>query len=417
MNNYNTNKKYFETNLIKKENKCESEIMPNIQNILITQCYEDILYIGCEAISTTKSTICKHCNQEIKRFKQYKITYPTYAKYNNKNIILKLKSKQYYCEHCNKTTTEQLIDKKEKAQKTKSFIQSMIDTLKETVSYSMVARTYKVSVSNVIRHFDENTKNKNMIKGVEKQEIKNLSIDELRFIKSKESSYQCIIVESNTNQIIDILETRKQEQVKDYLKENYKNIETLSQDLWLPYKIAGKSLNNQIQIIPDRFHVVRQFTWSFTRDRIKLQKQEGIKTNKNWKILTKRESKLDKKGKKKLEEVLEKYPKIKILHKAKEMAYETFKKQEIGEYKKKLEELKNYVKENELQEFEKALKTIENWEEDIENMFKYDYTNGAVERINRTIKQSKNIAFGFKNLERATKLMQYRVNKCTINVA
>lgn len=50
-------------------------------------------------------------------------------------------------------------------------------------------------------------------------------------------------------------------------------------------------------------------------------------------------------------------------------------------------------------------------------MFKYDYTNGAVERINRWVKQSKNIAFGFKNLERATKLMQYRVNKCTINVA
>lgn len=50
-------------------------------------------------------------------------------------------------------------------------------------------------------------------------------------------------------------------------------------------------------------------------------------------------------------------------------------------------------------------------------MFKYDITNGVVERINRTIKQSKNIAYGYRNLERATKLVQYRVNKCTLKVS
>ena len=65
----------------------------------------------------------------------------------------------------------------------------------------------------------------------------------------------------------------------------------------------------------------------------------------------------------------------------------------------------------------KAIKTIQVWEQDIENMFKYDITNGVVERINRTIKQSKNIAYGYRNLERATKLVQYRVNKCTLKVS
>ncbi len=118
MSNYNTNKRYFETVLSKKENICKMEITLDIANIIITQCYHEISYIGYEGKSTTKSTICKHCLKEITRFKQYKTTYTIYAIYNSKIILLKLSSKQYYCQDCKKTTTEKLIDKGEKKQKT-----------------------------------------------------------------------------------------------------------------------------------------------------------------------------------------------------------------------------------------------------------------------------------------------------------
>ena len=62
--------------------------------------------------------------------------------------------------------------------------------------------------------------------------------------------------------------------IKEHLKDNYKNIQTVSQDLWKPYKTVVKSLYEEVEIIPDRFHVVRQFTWAFTRERIKLQKKK-----------------------------------------------------------------------------------------------------------------------------------------------
>ncbi|NLU54585.1 MAG: transposase, partial [Firmicutes bacterium] len=51
-----------------------------------------------------------------------------------------------------------------------------------------------------------------------------------------------------------------------------------------------------------------------------------------------------------------------------------------------------------------------NWHEEILNMFDYPYSNGAMERINRSIKQIKNICYGVKSLPRTLKLMQYRVN-------
>ena len=279
----------------------------------------------------------------------------------------------------------------------------------------MIARTHKISVSNVIRCFDEVSKQIEISK--DKDKIKHISIDELRFVKSKQANYQFIIVDTTTRKIQEILQDRKQSVIKEHLKNNYKNIQTVSQDLWKPYKTVAKSLYEEVEIIPDRFHVIRQFTWAFTRERIKLQKKEGIKTNRNWKILTKRQRNLDEKGKEILEELLKKHKQLEIIHTAKEKAYETFKRQSIEEYRKKLEELKEYVKENNIQEFKKAIKTIQVWEQDIENMFKYDITNGVVERINRTIKQSKNIAYGYRNLERATKLVQYRVNKCTLKVS
>ncbi|MGP1598598.1 ISL3 family transposase [Peptoanaerobacter stomatis] len=307
------------------------------------------------------------------------------------------------------------MDKKEKKQKTKNFTQTIIDTLQENVSYSMIARTHKISVSNVIRCFDEVAKQIEISK--DKDEIKHISIDELRFVKSKQANYQFIIIDTTTRKIQEILQDRKQSVIKEHLKNNYKNIQTVSQDLWKPYKTVAKSLYEEVEIIPDRFHVIRQFTWAFTRERIKLQKQEGIKTNRNWKILTKRQRNLDEKGKERLEELLKKHKQLEIIHTAKEKAYETFKRQSVEEYREKLEELKEYVKENNIQEFKKAIKTIQVWEQDIENMFKYDITNGVVERINRTIKQSKNIAYGYRNLERATKLVQYRVNKCTLKVS
>lgn len=149
---------------------------------------------------------------------------------------------------------------------------TIIDTLQENVNYSMIARTHKISVSNVIRCFDEVSKQIEISK--DKDKIKHISIDELRFVKSKQANYQFIIVDTTTRKIQEILQDRKQSVIKEHLKDNYKNIQTVSQDLWKPYKTVVKSLYEEVEIIPDRFHVVRQFTWAFTRERIKLQKKK-----------------------------------------------------------------------------------------------------------------------------------------------
>jgi transposase len=313
----------------------------------------------------------------------------------------------YYCSDCKASTTERLLDINGQQQKTNDFLKAMIGSLKETVTYSAIARMYKVSISNVIRHFD---KLKLQEKQVNPRKVRNLAIDEVKFIKLKNAKYQCVLIYSDTHKIIAILKTRQQKFVKEYMFNTFESLDTITQDLWSPYRSIARSCFPKAKVIADPFHVVRQFMWAFSRTRIALAKQQGVKTNKNWKILTKRYSKLDKKGKEKVTNLLNENPQLKAAHMAKELALEMLSCKNKVLYLELLSLFKEFIDENKLVEFEVAYKSVMNWHNEILNMFDYSYSNGAIERVNRVIKQSKNIAFGFLNLSRATKLIQYRVN-------
>jgi len=406
MRNYNTVKVHFETVLCKHPTD-NCEIVLSINQIKILATYEDENYIGFEGKSTSKEGVCKHCGQVIKKIKDHKTTCTTIGKYNSKNIILKLTKTLYYCSDCDSSTTERLLDVTGNQQKTDSFLKSMLSSLKEMVTFSAIARMYKVSVSNVIRHFDQAEFVENQ---VNPSTVRNLSIDEVRFIKLKHANYQCVLMDADTRQIITILETRQKKFVKKHVSSMFKTLDTITQDLWSPYRSIAHSCFPEAKVIADPFHVVRQFMWAFSRTRVALAKEHGVKTSRNWRLLTKRYSRLDKRGKEKVALLLENNPALMAAHVAKELALEMFSCKDKNLYIKLLQNFKDFIDENTLDEFQIAYKSAKNWHNEILNMLDSDYSNGAIERANRVIKQSKNIAFGFLNLTRATKLVQYRIN-------
>ncbi len=119
---------------------------------------------------------------------------------------------------------------------------------------------------------------------------------------------------------------------------------------------------------------------------------------------------MDKRGLEKLDTLLNADPELKAAHDAKEMALEMFRCKDKALYLKLLPTFKKLIDQHDLVEFQKAYNSLLNWHDEIMNMFDYDYSNGAMERGNRTIKLTKNISFGVRNLSRVTKLIQYRVN-------
>lgn len=100
----------------------------------------------------------------------------------------------------------------------------MLTTLRETVSYSTVARIYNVSPKYVINHFD---KHSNQL-SINRENVEHLSIDELRFMNKNEANYQFIIVNTYTKEVLDIISDRTQKNVKKFLETNYYGIKTVS---------------------------------------------------------------------------------------------------------------------------------------------------------------------------------------------
>ena len=406
MKNYNTVKQYFETKLINHPTT-DCKLSLNLGNVAITETYEDESYIGFTGRSAGAECHCKRCGQVITNLKQYKTTYTILAKINSKNVVLKLRKKMYHCPDCDSSTVEQLLDVSGKNQKSNSFIRSMLRCLKETMTYSTLARLYKVSVSNVIFHFDKAVFKETQI---DRSKVRNISVDEVRLTKQKFSNYQFVIMDSDTKQVLDILESRCANVIQNHLEQHYKGISTFTQDLWKTYKNVALKVISNVKIIADPFHVVRLFMWAFSRTRVALAKKKGLKTNKNWKLLTKAKTKLDKCGHDKLDALLDPDPELKAAHDAKEMALEMFRCKDKALYLKLLPTFKELIDQHNLVEFQTAYNSLLNWHEEIMNMFDYDYSNGAMERGNRTIKLTMNISFGVRNLSRVTKLIQYRVN-------
>lgn len=403
----NTVKLHFETILVKKEAKI-TDIVPQIEQVQITKAYEDQNYIGFEGVSLSEKGVCQHCGMVLTKVKDRRFSYTSLGLFNSRVVVLKLKKKLYYCPLCCRSTAERLLHIEGQEQRTKPFIDSMIASLKETVSYSTVARTHKISVSNLIRHFDKAVLAENK---VNVEDVRNLSIDEVGIMKNKGcGNYQCIFKDADRNMVVGILKTRQKVAVKEYMDSTFKNLSTVSQDLWNPYRQVVYELFPDCKVIADQFHVVRQFMWAFSRTRIAIAKKQNHSTNKNWKLLTKRCKKLDERGRFKLDRILKEDAELKIAHQAKEMALELFESKDKFEYIERLAVFKEFIEEHNLIEFKKAYRCIQNWEKEVLNMIESSYSNGSMERTNRLIKQSKNIAFGFKNLERTTKLIQYRAN-------
>lgn len=428
MTKYNTKKRIFETILTNFPKK-STEILINIENTNIINIYENNTHIGFHIKSTTKTTKCKICNLDLTRSKGFNDIVVNYGKYNSKIILIRANLKKYHCMNCKATTIENLINKTGKIQVSNNVIDSIILDLKSNSNYTDVAKKYGESITNIQARFDKYRKNIEV--DMSKRKVYAIGVDEVSMIKYVLKStpsrleasygakreyipynYQFVVIDHETGNIIDIINGRTKKIVLELVKTRYESVENVTMDLWKTYRDIFNSEFEAINVIADRFHVVRNFVWAFSRGRIDLFKACSITTTKHWKILTCRESKLDEKGKNRLEIILNKIPGLKVLHQAKEMALETFKKQELESFQTKYETLKEFIYDNELIEFYKAIQTVEAWKKEIDNMFIYsEFSNGKVERMNTALKKIKSYAYGFSNSERTFALVKHKLNK------
>ncbi len=188
---------------------------------------------------------------------------------------MRIMKNRFKCNICNKVSLEPTFGVKYKNQIANCIKGNVINYLFKKFTYIDSARLSFISPSTVIKIFD----NYNVIyKRYTK--IENILIDELRLISNKKK-FQFVVIDADSKEIIDILETRNQKDVTEYLLNNFSigNLKTVTMDLWNPYKNAvtkfNKLTNRNVQIIAYKFHFVRQLMWDL--DDFRIEEYEKIK--------------------------------------------------------------------------------------------------------------------------------------------
>jgi len=178
--------------------------------------------------------------------------------------------------------------------------------------------------------------------------LKKLGIDEIALTKGQ-GNYCAVLVDLERSELLAILPSRKQEEIKKVLLswgvDILERIEEVSIDLWKGYKSLAIELMPNIQVVADRFHVMLQVNKELDGERKKEKraavkklnqtklpeekiKQErilaGIKSSKY--PLLKNEVNLSEEQESKLIEVKNVSPTLDMMHKLKEEFRKIFEK-------------------------------------------------------------------------------------------
>ena len=313
-----------------------------------------------------------------------------------KFVYIHLRKRRYRCK-CGKGLLKIIIFllNTKDIQQDLSYI---IELLRNTTSFTQIARENNTSVTKVMCIFDMIFYSLNELP---------VAIDEFKGNTGGEK-YNCIITDPENRVVLDILPTRKMYDLikyfKEFPKENRMEVELFVSDMWKIYfKVSETWLKNATQVV-DKYHWIRQIIWAFERVRKEEQKKFPKSERKYFKhsrkLLLKRFDKLNDEQKQQVNIMLYKSANLNIAHWFKEDFLKMLDCNDREEAKKRMSEWIDSALDSGIAHLEKCAKTMLNWLNGTLNSFLTPITNGFTECCNNKIKVLKRNAYGYQNFNR-----------------
>lgn len=326
------------------------------------------------------------------------------------HTYLKLKKQRYNCKHCQSTFTLKTNVVNANCCISINTKVAIALNAQDKISEKDIAKNHNVShstVSRVIDNFYDYYKpNFNYLPA-------HLCFDEFKSVKSAAGAMSFIFCNSETGEIVDIVEDRRLHVLKNYFLQYSKkardSVKTIVIDMYSPYISLIKEVFPNTKIIIDKFHIIQLFSRALNKTRIRVMnrdKKNYNKLKKYWKLLLKDHSKIDSihftyhRSFKKLMREIDIINYLLALDPELKASYELYQHVRFCIQNKNLNLLKNVFvdKKHIVSDYMKtAIDTIRKYIDYVENTLKYDYTNGVLEAINNKIKVIKRIAFGYRS--------------------
>ena len=230
-----------------------------------------------------------------------------YYKVNINNSIIKTRlmhveidMRRYKCKDCKKSFKQSFSFYKPGESISQVTKIAILDELKETVSYSYVARQYGVSTNAVINYFDALPRQQRL-------QLPNvICVDEFHFSNRKNPKLKFPFVISNpfTGEIIEIIESRKWDYLRDYFNKvslyERSKVKYFISDMNETYRTLKNTFFRDSVHIVDHFHVMRLFNNAIQKIRTKIMKSNDDDSyeyrflKKHWKMFVCNRSRLKK---------------------------------------------------------------------------------------------------------------------------
>ena len=377
-----------------------TEEILEIPDIIVTNRKKDDRNIYLYAEMKLKMQVCPNCKMETKRVHGYRQQQIKDVPMLNRNLIIKLKRRRYYCPYCGKTFYEKLSFLKRYQRITLRLMAKIMDDYKREYSTKSIAELNGVSSATAIRVLD-------MISYPLPRLPDVIGIDEFKGNAGKRK-FQCILTNPKKRKVLDIMPSKNSEELYAYFLKfpisERNNVKYIVMDMSNQFHQIMKDCFPNAQIIIDKFHVCRHVTWALENVRKVEQKKFPDYRRKYFKksrwIMLKRSKKLTSEDHMQLENMIKLSPRLGEAYWLKENFYEFMDSKNVDDAKKNLGEWNLWIGHLKLEEFTKCFEMIQRWQHHIFRAFSIGYTNGFTEGCNNKIKVLKRNCYGVRNFAR-----------------
>ena len=244
-----------------------------------------------------------------------------------------------------------------------------------------------------------------------------MNFDEFKATKDTSGKMAFIIVNNNSGNVFDILDSRKSNDLFKYFcryqKKDRDYVKFISTDFYSGYINLSERLFKNAKIVIDRFHIVTQAYNALNITRVKLCHKSNPNYNKfkhYWKLIVKNE--LDLSNEKFYSSYFKKYisqkeivtylintdSTLKATYECYQGIINSIKNKDFNKFKNIIHHPNRLI----CDKMKQALKLYRQYEKYIHNSFTYDINNGVIEGTNNLIKCIKRIAFGYKKFKHLT---------------
>lgn len=350
--------------------------------------------------TSVSSHVCPSCKESTNHVHDYRIQIIQHFKVGDIAIQLVLKKRRYCCNHCGKKFTEKYSFVQRYFRKTNAVYDKIVSDAQHQKSLSVIAIDNNVSIPTVNRYIGYAVflNNKSSITRFPTR----IGIDEFKGNAGKDK-YQLQIIDLDTGKIVDIVKSRKYDDLEEYFSKitNRKDVIVVAMDLYNPFKRIIKDKFPNAQIVADCFHYTRIVTSVLDKLRIEIQRNMS-KEHRSYfkgiqKLLCMRYSNIKGNGTDRLQSAFDISPKLKEFHTIKESFFKindcTDSKEKEKLFREWLFSTENYK----YSEYSSCLKTLRAWHKYITNAFELGLSNARTEGTNNKIKVLKRISYGFRN--------------------